>query len=508
MSGAMSTALAGEAQPSADLHYARLAALALAAITVLRLLWLAGGSTDLFPDEAQYWLWSRTPALGYYSKPPLIAWIIAATTFLFGDGEFGVRAASPLLHLGTACVVFAIARRLYDPRTACWAAIAYATLPGVSVSAGIISTDVPLLLCWAAALYGFVRAREEGAGPGWWALVGAAAGLGLLAKYAMAYWLLSALVYLAVVRAERRHMPRFLAAAALAIVLYSPNFFWNLAHGFVSYAHTRDNAHIGGSLIHPLQFLEFFGAQFGVFGPIFFAALVVLALGFRRLVVDRRDRMLAAFALPTLLMMLAVSFLSRAHANWSAPAYVSAVILVVAWLLRQEPRGRLVAASVALHVVAAAILLNPQPLARAAGIHLSERYDPLRRLQGWSELGDAVQMLRAQHPGAVLASEDRELLAALIYYMRPHPFGAVKWNPDGLVTDHFALTTDLDRHIGADVLLITGNGRFAASGSAYFAEVRALGPVRADGAAQRRTYFAYLGHDFRGYRAAAEGAAR
>ncbi len=28
-------------------------------------------------DEAQYWLWGQTPQLGYYSKPPLIAWILA-----------------------------------------------------------------------------------------------------------------------------------------------------------------------------------------------------------------------------------------------------------------------------------------------------------------------------------------------------------------------------------------------------------------------------------------------
>ena len=33
-------------------------------------------------DEAQYWLWGQTPQLGYYSKPPLIAWILAVTSFV------------------------------------------------------------------------------------------------------------------------------------------------------------------------------------------------------------------------------------------------------------------------------------------------------------------------------------------------------------------------------------------------------------------------------------------
>src|ERR1051325_5649220 len=65
-----------------------------AAITVVRLLWLAVHSPDLYPDEAQYWFWAQYPALGYYSKPPLVAWVIALTTALFGDSEFAVRLAA------------------------------------------------------------------------------------------------------------------------------------------------------------------------------------------------------------------------------------------------------------------------------------------------------------------------------------------------------------------------------------------------------------------------------
>src|SRR5205814_2528128 len=97
----------------------------------------------------------------------------------------------------------------------------YASLPGVSVSAFIISTDAPLMLFWAAALYAFVRAREGGWG--WWIAVGLAAGLGLLAKYAMAYWLLSALAFVLVFPAERRHLRPLLAATVTALLIYSPN---------------------------------------------------------------------------------------------------------------------------------------------------------------------------------------------------------------------------------------------------------------------------------------------
>src|SRR5882757_9889260 len=209
------------------------ALVAVIAITVVRLVLLAVQSADLYPDEAQYWFWSLHPALGYYSKPPLVAWVIALTTRAFGDSEFGIRLAAPLLHAIAAAFVYGIAARLYNRRTGFWSALAYITLPGVSLSAFLISTDAVLLPCWAAALYAFIRAREPG-GERWWIAVGITAGLGLLAKYAMAYWLLSAFGYVLLVREERRHLPRLLGASLIALLLYLPNLWWNWHHDFVS----------------------------------------------------------------------------------------------------------------------------------------------------------------------------------------------------------------------------------------------------------------------------------
>ncbi|MCH1426591.1 MAG: hypothetical protein L7W42_05470, partial [Alphaproteobacteria bacterium] len=51
-------------------------------ITLLRSVALFVTPLDLGVDEAQYWLWSQTPDFGYFTKPPLIAWIIAAAHWL------------------------------------------------------------------------------------------------------------------------------------------------------------------------------------------------------------------------------------------------------------------------------------------------------------------------------------------------------------------------------------------------------------------------------------------
>jgi 4-amino-4-deoxy-L-arabinose transferase-like glycosyltransferase len=478
----------------------RVALWAVFAVTLARLVWLALGRADLYPDEAQYWLWSLHPALGYYSKPPMVAWLIALTTAMFGEQEAAIRLAAPLLHFATALVLYRLARRLYDARVALWSAIAYATLPGVSASAAIMSTDAPLLFCWAVALHAFIRAREPGGGR-WWLLAGSAAGLGLLSKYAMAYWLLSALLFLLLFRDERRHLKRFLGAAALALVVYAPNFYWNAANGFVSYLHTRDNADLGGPLFHPARFLEFFTAQFGVFGPIFFAGLIAVAVLAPRSLRDRRAALLACFALPTLAMMLVVSLISRAQANWSAPTFVSAVVLVVAWLL-ERGRARLVALGVALDLLIAIVGFGAHDVATAFGAQLPARYDPLHRLRGWKTLGRTVSEMLARHPRTLLMSDDREVMAALVYYVAPHPFDALKWNGEGGIHDEFDLTAQPQRYVGDDFMLVAKSpdnvqrilSRFK---SVEPIEQQILIPLDRK---TFRTYRIYWLHGFEGYR--------
>src|SRR5580692_4728470 len=202
--------------------YGAMAMYVVSAVTAARIIWLAFQTAGLYPDEAQYWFWSRHLALGYYSKPPLVAWLIALSTALFGNGEFAVRLSAPLLHAAAAGFVYAIGVRLYNRRIGYWSALAYATLPGVSLSAFLISTDAVLLPCWAAALYGFIRAREEGATV-WWIATGSAIGLGLLAKYAMAYWLISAFGFVLLRPSERRHLAGLGLALLIGGLLYLPN---------------------------------------------------------------------------------------------------------------------------------------------------------------------------------------------------------------------------------------------------------------------------------------------
>ncbi|HEY1794575.1 MAG TPA: glycosyltransferase family 39 protein [Stellaceae bacterium] len=473
--------------------YATMTLAAVGLLTAIRLILIALEPAGLYPDEAQYWFWAQHLALGYYSKPPLVAWVIRLSTAILGDGEFGVRAAAPLVHAATALIVYAIGTRLYDRRVGFWAALGYATLPGTSLSSFIISTDAVLLPCWAAALYALIRAREPGE-ERWWLVAGLAAGLGLLAKYAMAYWMVSALVFALAVRAERRHLPRLFGAIAIAVLIYLPNLWWNWHNGFVSYLHVRDNADIAGPLFHPKMLAEFLISQFGVFGPVFFAFLIAIAARPRALA-DPRARLLAIFTFPTLVFMLAVSLTSRAQPNWAAPVYVSGVILVAAWALGRDWR-RTLAAGIALNLVLALGLFGTAGAAFA--FDWPARYDPLHRLRGWHTLGDAVGAALAAHPGLTLLADDRELLAALIYNVRPHPFDAVIWSPIPGIKDQWALTNNLANHKGGDFLAVTVHN-LVDEMRPLFAEFIPAGQITiTHGPEGTRTYHLYIAKGYKG----------
>ena len=72
---------------------------------------------DLFGDEAQYWVWSKSLDLGYFSKPPLLAWIIAAFSFLFGDSFEVLKFLPVLMYVLTSCAVYLLYKKLYKDKT-------------------------------------------------------------------------------------------------------------------------------------------------------------------------------------------------------------------------------------------------------------------------------------------------------------------------------------------------------------------------------------------------------
>lgn len=455
----------------------------LAALAVWRILAAAHLGMELHADEAQYWSWSLAPDWGYYSKPPMVAWAIWLGTRLFGDSELGIRALTEVTYPVTALVLYLLVRRLFrgDPKAevmAFWTALLFATLPFVTLYSWLMTTDAFLVLFWSLSLLLLVTALESGR---WrdWLLLGAALGLGLLSKFSMVFFGLSAAAYLVLSPEQRRWLrnPRPYAAAMLAFVILLPNILWNAHHHFVSYHHTAEISQLDRSLFHPGALLEFFLAQFAVFGPLTFSGLILLAARPRRWLADDRLRLLAAFVYVPLLAFLALSLLSRAFANWAAFAYASGITLVVAsWL--SQGRQRWLVATLVVHLVLAVGIYHAHDLTRALGIQLSRNTDPYSRVTGHRELGAQVaSRLMALPPDTRLLVDDRKLFALLRYYARPHSDSARYLNPSGNLGNHFALTVDVRDAPKGRFLLVT-RGDLAGQLPKWFASVTPQAPIR------------------------------
>ncbi|MDQ8729639.1 glycosyltransferase family 39 protein [Bradyrhizobium sp. LHD-71] len=470
-----------------------LAALLLGGLTVIRTIGLHYSVVDLFFDESQYWSWSRDLAFGYFSKPPLLAWIIAGSSSVCGDAESCVRSASPILYFGTSLLVYAIAETLYDARTGFWSALIFTLLPGVVFSSRIISTDVPLLFCWSLALLAWVKLLR-GPDRRWAVILGAAVGVGMLAKYAMAYFLAGVAIAALFDRASRDVLGRrqTWVALALALLILSPNVLWNMLNGFVTLKHTGDNIQGSGFRLSPLGALEFIGTQFGVVGPLLFGGFLVALVRFRSDMVTREDRLMLAFAIPPLAAITALGFLRNVNANWAAAAFVSATIVVVAIWIRQG-RMRLLGVTLAIGLVAQVALLAGDVVAYQAAIPgLGEKGDLYRRTLGWRGLGEAVQRQARDVGAKTVAADGRHELASLVYYLRDAPQPVRSWpvgdNPD----NQFDMSHPLTGTASEPILYVTGCP-FEARLVREFPDVKPLGDFTVrSGPTSQRVYRAFL----------------
>jgi 4-amino-4-deoxy-L-arabinose transferase-like glycosyltransferase len=418
------------------------AALALVgAATLLRLGFLFLSPLQLYPDEAQYWVWSRHLAFGYFSKPPMIAWLIRATTAIGGDGEPWIRLSAPLLHGGAALALARAAKCLYGARAGFWTAAFYTLIPGVLLSSAIMSTDGPLLLFLSLAMWAYAAfwTSAEASGRRRAALaLGVALGFAFLTKYAALYIAGGIALHAAVSPTARRRWDPATIALYLGagLVVAAPNLLWNLAHHFQTIAHTADNADLGDErngklkgLIGPRGPFGFLFGQFGVFGPIAFAVLIAGVTQVVRRRGRAEDTLLVCLAAPAFVVVLLESIIARANANWAGAGYAPAIMLVAGLLARWRAR-RTIALGVAVQGLLfagffAGVLIPGLADAIGAG-------PAFKRARGWRESADAVvaaaRIATRQAPLTAVAVDDRFLFNALSYYARDaagRPAGAL-----------------------------------------------------------------------------------
>ena len=269
--------------------------------------------TELFHDEALYWVCSQNLAWGFWFHPPAAAFFIFLGSSLL-SGELGVRlfvvAASALTIHGIWYLTRPADKRLFF---ALMFSVFLAHIGGF-----MAAPDIPLLL---VAVWFLVLLREYLLRDQWTTALGLSVLVAGLAysKYHGAIFLLFA--FLPNWKLIRR--PSFWLIPFLALVFFLPHLYWQWTHGFPTFRyHLVDRA---GDVYKWTFIADYIGGQLLVFGPLI--GFLLLAAAFRFRSADPFDRTMKWVLWGVLGFFLYQSFSQRTEANWTATAIIPLVYL-------------------------------------------------------------------------------------------------------------------------------------------------------------------------------------
>ena len=279
---------------------------------------------NLFGDEAQYWLWSANLDLGYFSKPPFLAWFVRIYSEIFGNSFFSLKFIPLLAYILIACSFYILGKNLgLKKSSALNCALLFLLIPAVTFSSFIISTDIFLILFWILSLNELIKITKNPKLISF-ILLGIFLGLAFLSKYAAIYFLICLIVYFFVEKKFRNlfveNLFKFFMCLLCVFLIVLPNIYWNLNNDWITLKHTSDNANLKNIKLDFYRGFEFVLIQIFMLGPFLFLANL---LNYKKIRVGPNKKILLVFSLPIFIIVLVEAIMVRANANWAAPALVS-----------------------------------------------------------------------------------------------------------------------------------------------------------------------------------------
>ncbi len=453
------------AQPDAPRFWPPLL-VAVGLITLARVVLLRVSSTDLYVDESQYWVWGQYLDFGYYSKPPMIGWVLRVfDEFATHRSAFSVRLAAPLFHGATAILLALWARNLMPEHrhAGLIVALAYLSLPIVAVGSFLISTDTIMAPFLIGALILYWKLCEGG--HALQALFGGLLlGCAFMSKYAAIYFLPGAIIAYALYPSMRPAGRDLLIYLTGFLIAASPNILWNIANDLTTVSHTMDNVgwikeESAGPNLNLSGFAEFAASQFAVFGPVFMV-LWLLAL---RAPAPSRRRALLWFSVPVWLIVLTQALLSRAYANWAFAAIPPATIVAILWALERGATRWLrigFGVNFVLVLIISFLVAAPMAIKGGDGQPFAKRYV---NIAGPSR--DAIALAQEHGVGTIVANR-RAILADLFFTGAESGISIYARPPHGYVPHYYAQNHSLPENHTGSVLYVGSDAPLLCDGQA------------------------------------------
>jgi hypothetical protein len=364
-----------------------------AMITLVHL--ATNGRYGFHRDELQFLSDARHLDWGFVAYPPLTPFVERIGLELFGLSMVGLRLFSVLAQAAAIVVTGLMARELGGGRLAqgtAALAVALSPLPlfeGTEFQYGTFD-----YLWWVLVAYFTVRLLKT-ENPRWWLVIGALIGVGLMTKYTICFLVLALLCGFLLTRARCLLLSWWLlGGAAIALLIFMPNLWWQVRHAFISYhflqsIHVRDMEEGRGN---QFIFKQFFVCTNLYAAPLWMGGLLCLLR-------SPRYRPLAWMYLLPLAYFLAV----KGNFYYMAPAYPMLIAMGAAegerWVERLSKLWRWVVKIFFFQGIAVsgaygcALVL---PLASSGPLmHFAlNNNDALREEIGWPELVRTVAAIR------------------------------------------------------------------------------------------------------------------
>jgi hypothetical protein len=194
---------------------------------------LISGDYGYFRDELYYLLAGERLSFGYVDFPPVIAVLAALMKLIANDSLVSIHIIPAIA--GGSIVFFAgkISGELGGGLRAQVLAAVAAMFSASFAVASIFSMDVLDMLWWTLLAYLLVRIiKRENRESKLWIAFGVIAGIGLLTKLTIVFFLVSVFITLIIVKRSYLKSPWVWVAAAIALAILSPYVVWNALNGW------------------------------------------------------------------------------------------------------------------------------------------------------------------------------------------------------------------------------------------------------------------------------------